>query len=209
MSVNINADTTNGLVLTSDTSGEIKLQSAGADIATVNSSGITMASGKDITGITTGKILQVVQTVYTANKTYSYSSHTWTEITELATTITPSSASSKILIMINFGKIDINANGWVHKLVRNSTDIGVGDLVGSRKQGTFSSNGQGEDGNHVNSISFQYMDSPATTSATTYKTYFAGEGTVLYLNRTANYTNSTDSPHSTNISNMILMEVAG
>lgn len=49
MSVNINADTTNGLVLTSDTSGELKLQSAGADIATVSSSGITMASGKDIT----------------------------------------------------------------------------------------------------------------------------------------------------------------
>jgi len=48
MSVNINADTTNGLVLTSDTSGELKLQSAGADIATVNSSGITMAAGKVI-----------------------------------------------------------------------------------------------------------------------------------------------------------------
>ena len=45
MSVNINADTTNGLVMTSDTSGEIKLQSAGADIATVHSSGITMHSG--------------------------------------------------------------------------------------------------------------------------------------------------------------------
>ena len=48
MSVNINADTTNGLVMTSDTSGELKLQSAGADIATVTSSGITMASGKTI-----------------------------------------------------------------------------------------------------------------------------------------------------------------
>jgi len=48
MSVNINADTTNGLVMTSDTSGELKLQSAGADIATVNSSGITMASGKTL-----------------------------------------------------------------------------------------------------------------------------------------------------------------
>lgn len=46
MSSIINADTTNGVVITSDTSGEIKLQSAGADIATVNSSGITMASGK-------------------------------------------------------------------------------------------------------------------------------------------------------------------
>jgi len=49
MSSTINADTTNGIVITSDTSGEIKLQSAGADIATVNSSGITLATGKDLT----------------------------------------------------------------------------------------------------------------------------------------------------------------
>ena len=191
------------------------IEQDGSTILTVDGSGnISTPNNLTVSGSLSaasggGKILQVVQTVYTANKTYSYSSHTWTEITELATTITPSSTSSKILIMVNFGKIDINANGWVHKLVRNSTDIGVGNSVGNRKQGTFSSNGQGEDGNHVNSISFQYMDSPATTSATTYKTYFAGEGTVLYLNRTANYTDSTDSPHSTNICNMILMEVAG
>ena len=46
MAVTINADTSNGLVLTPDTSGDIKLQSAGTDIATVSSSGITMASGK-------------------------------------------------------------------------------------------------------------------------------------------------------------------
>ena len=48
MSITLNADTTNGLVLTSDTSGEIKLQSAGADIATVDSSGITIAAGKTL-----------------------------------------------------------------------------------------------------------------------------------------------------------------
>lgn len=46
----INSDTTSGVVITSDTSGEIKLQSAGADIATVDSSGITMASGKGLSG---------------------------------------------------------------------------------------------------------------------------------------------------------------
>ena len=48
MSVLINADTSDGLKFTSDTSGEIKLQSAGTDIATVDSSGITMASGKAV-----------------------------------------------------------------------------------------------------------------------------------------------------------------
>ena len=39
MSSTINADTTNGVVVTSDTSGEIKLQSAGADTVTVKSDG--------------------------------------------------------------------------------------------------------------------------------------------------------------------------
>jgi len=48
MSVNINASTTNGLVLTSDTSGELKLQANGADIATVSSTGIAMAAGKTL-----------------------------------------------------------------------------------------------------------------------------------------------------------------
>ena len=48
MSVLINADTSDGLKFTSDASGEIKLQSNGTDIATVDSSGITMASGKTL-----------------------------------------------------------------------------------------------------------------------------------------------------------------
>ena len=48
MSTIINEDTSDGLKFTSDTSGEIKLQSAGADIATVDSSGITMAAGKTL-----------------------------------------------------------------------------------------------------------------------------------------------------------------
>ena len=48
MATTINSNTTDGIVITPDTSGEIKLQSAGADIATVSSTGITMASGKTL-----------------------------------------------------------------------------------------------------------------------------------------------------------------
>lgn len=44
----INADTTNGLKISSDTSGEVKIQSAGSDIVTVNNTGITMAAGKTL-----------------------------------------------------------------------------------------------------------------------------------------------------------------
>ena len=50
MSVNINADTTNGLVLTSDTSGEIKLQSAGTEIASVTANGIDVTGELDVDG---------------------------------------------------------------------------------------------------------------------------------------------------------------
>ena len=50
MATTINADTSDGLKLTADTSGTIDLQSAGTTIATVNSTGLAMASGKTITG---------------------------------------------------------------------------------------------------------------------------------------------------------------
>ncbi len=50
MTTLINADTSDGLKLTSDTSGEIALQSAGTTIATVSSTGLAMASGKTLTG---------------------------------------------------------------------------------------------------------------------------------------------------------------
>lgn len=80
MSVNINADTTNGLVLTSDTSGEIKLQSAGADIATVTSSGITMASGKTLpasalTGTVPSSSVDALSTA--SGSAPSYSARAW------------------------------------------------------------------------------------------------------------------------------------
>lgn len=48
MTVKINADTTNGAVITSDTSGEIELQAGGTKIATVKSTGLEMASGKNL-----------------------------------------------------------------------------------------------------------------------------------------------------------------
>ena len=57
MSSTINADTTNGVVVTSDTSGEIKLQSAGADIATVSSTGIDVTGDFAVSGRLTGALV--------------------------------------------------------------------------------------------------------------------------------------------------------
>jgi hypothetical protein len=63
-----------------------------------------MASGKTIAGITTGKILQVLSTIKT--DTFTVASATYTAVTGLNVTITPSSASSKILVMVQ-----ANVNG--------------------------------------------------------------------------------------------------
>lgn len=50
MAININADTTNGLVITSDNSGEINFQAAGSTVAGVNATGLT-GNGSQLTGI--------------------------------------------------------------------------------------------------------------------------------------------------------------
>ena len=80
MAITFNADTTNGAVITSDTSGEIKLQSAGADIATINSSGITMASGKAVSG---GEIIQNAGPAFSAymTGTQSFTTSILTKVT--------------------------------------------------------------------------------------------------------------------------------
>lgn len=82
MASTINADTSNGLVLTPDTSGEIKLQAGGADIATVTSSGITMASGKTLpasalTGTVPSSSVNALSTATSSTSQPSYSVRAW------------------------------------------------------------------------------------------------------------------------------------
>lgn len=57
MSVNINADTTNGLVLTSDTSGEINLQAGGVTKMSVTSSGVDGTNLINVPAPTTAQVL--------------------------------------------------------------------------------------------------------------------------------------------------------
>ena len=88
MATIINADTSNGLKLTSDTSGIIQLQSGGTTKATVNSSGLTSS----------GHVLQVVETSYKTAATFNVADFTATGVTA---SITPSSSSNKVLVMVN------------------------------------------------------------------------------------------------------------
>jgi len=111
MSVNINASTTNGLVLTSDTSGELKLQANGADIATVDSSGITMASGKGLSG--DGSSLTGIPSLGVGQ--------TWTNVTAsraIATQYTNTTGKPILVVISCTGN---GANGLFGAMVDGST----------------------------------------------------------------------------------------
>lgn len=116
-----------------------------------------------------GQILQVVQAIYSTLA--SSSSSTYAD-TGLTATITPSSATSKVLVMVTHGGVaKTSGNTGVNfKLFRGATDLGVfDDAAGYNATSTTQ---------HVGGVAFNYLDSPATTSATTYKTQFASGANI-------------------------------
>jgi hypothetical protein len=117
-----------------------------------------------------GKVLQVVQGSTTTSTTIATTSMT---DTTLSATITPSSATSKILVLVvQFSRItrdDGFARFMNMDLVR-----GVTGISGYGNEGWgFSSNVNGN-----NPVVLNYLDSPSTTSATTYKTMAAVNGST-------------------------------
>jgi len=199
MSSTINADTTDGVLITSDLSGELKLQSAGTDIVTVSSTGIAMGSGKtlpasaltgtlpaiDGSNLTNlpagGKILQVVQGTKTS--AFTSSSTSWTTVTGLSASITPSSTSSKILVMCSVPYSNHSNTAFI-RLTRGGTVLLQGDSAGSRTRAMAASNDWGSEVN-ADVFSYTYLDSPATTSSITYYPQVKSDaGTTIGVNRT-------------------------
>ena len=205
MSVNINADTTNGLVMTSDTSGEIKLQSAGTDIATVDSSGITMASGKGM--VATGHVLQVLATNKTDTFSGSLVSGGELDITGLSVTITPSSTSSKILVLTSVYGHNATEGGIAYLIHRNGSTIVPADSGGGYGNGITHGGGLGVANSAIPATyTYTVLDSPASTSALTYKIRIFNTTTTtrtMYVNRAASDTRVRGT------SSITVMEIAG
>lgn len=149
--------------------------------------------------------VQVVQTVKT--DTFTTSSATWTDLTGLSASITPSSSSSKVLINISLCFQGDAATQGYAQLVRGSTAIAIGDANGSRVR--FTLNQYVNQVNEARTLSFMFLDSPATTSSTTYKIQLqnqANSGTI-YVNRSTTWAN--DATSGTGISSITLMEISG
>ena len=138
-----------------------------------------------------GKILQVLQTVKTDTFSTTSASGTFVDITGLSVAITPVATSSKILIMIDIRGANAGSNNMQIRTLRGSTVLYVGDAGGgSRLQssaGYFNSNAD-----TVGQLSATFLDSPSTTSATTYKvqTVVGATSGTVFVNRTVNDTNA-------------------
>jgi|21_taG_2_1085346.scaffolds.fasta_scaffold40442_2 hypothetical protein len=140
--------------------------------------GDTLASGVG------GKILQVVQVEKT--DTWTSATNSFVDVTGMSLSITPSATSSKILIL---GHIEIQGGDGVTsqtKLIRDSTDINIGDAASSRTRATWNSSNQSGDIDGGNSLAVCFLDSPNSTSSLTYKISAKNNGTggTIYLNRT-------------------------
>ncbi len=115
------------------------------------------------------RVLQVVNATYGTQTASSSSTYADTGLTA---TITPSSTSSKILVLVNqagCGK-DTGNTYLKLKLLRGATDIAFFEQYGAFTNNTGF--------NSIGSCSTSYLDSPATTSATTYKTQFSSNNNV-------------------------------
>jgi len=116
-----------------------------------------------------GKIGQVVSATKTDTFT-GYSAASWGDVTDLTVSITPAATTSKVFVTANIGYGGSSNFYGGFRFVRDSTAIAIGDAAGSRIQSTMTADVSGSQGPYkFLSSSMSYLDSPSTTSATTYK----------------------------------------
>jgi len=149
------------------------------------------------------RILQVVSTIKT--DTFTTSSTSYTDITGLSVSITPTDANSKVLVIatLNGAGQAAVAEAFI-QLVRDSTPIAIGDTAGTRIRATttFMS-----DATRQVLAGVTYLDSPATTSATTYKLQIqASAAGTVYVNRAGSDTDATT--RSRTVSSITVCEVS-
>ena len=158
--------------------------------------------------ISTGKVLQVKQTVKT--DFFSTTSTSMVDITGFSVSITPSSTSSKVLVMVDIGIMSCsNANGTFINLLRDSTNLtsSSGGGAADTKDAWNAAGGGGMSDNarkYQASPSIKFLDSPSSTSSLIYKCQLSTNGVATsYINRWG-----LNSDHA-GVSTITVMEISG
>lgn len=171
-------------------------------------SGDTGPSIVSASAMPTGSVIQTVSVAKT--DTWTSTSSTWVNVTGLTATITPISASNKILVVASVA-VGINPSYFqMIRLARNGSAILVGDVAGSRIQ----TQGMVYMYNQINPSNAQItwpgtvLDSPASTSALTYSIQMQQiDSATMYVNRLQRDDNASYEPRSA--SSITLMEIKG
>jgi hypothetical protein len=150
---------------------------------------LALAVESTVSGITGGKILQVVSTTKTDTFSASVAGLGETAVTGLTATITPSSATSTVLVMVNVNGCQVTGSYPLlfFRVYRGATEIGSGAAAGSRPTLMGASYVASSDGGTITTAAGHHLDSPASTSSLTYSVYLvnqSGSTQTLGLNRT-------------------------
>ena len=168
-----------------------------------------ISNGKIVSSIQpSGSILQVVQTIVRSTWSVTSPGTTWTDISGMSANITPSSISSRIMVMFTvWSGTSNNTYGRGIRVVRDGSVILTSSATSTSEP------------RHTNSYlaysasqtcdTNTLVDSPSSTSSLTYKLQFVheGTGTTFSLNTPGSITNDGRSAGA--VSTLTLMEIAG
>jgi len=170
------------------------------------------------TGVPTGGgggIIQVKQTVRTDTYSITCNAHTTASSDAIQVQITPTRSDSKVLILVSLHGSsaymgNVCCGSWQGFLMKNGSILVQGDASSNRQRMTMRTGDS--DSNQVEEpLNFNYLDSPATTSAVTYGVRFHNSDNgskVMYLNRSSNDSDSVTTTTRT-VSTITAMEVSG
>ena len=158
------------------------LPDAIVDDGTLATDSVTAAKLKDdaiaVGDLPAGSVLQVVQNALNPSA-YTTTSSSWTVITDMDVTITPTATSSKVLVTFNCGGAIVaaatNQNAIHVRIKRGSTVIRSLVRYGYNRNDDYSSI----------PVFITYLDSPSTTSATTYTIEMMTDAGSMHINRDA------------------------
>ena len=121
-----------------------------------------------------GKVLQVVSTQI--NSVFQTASNSFVDVTGFTADITPSASSSKVLIWLSSVIANSSSSTNRFRLLRGSTDLAPAEDGNGFWEGNISAMG-----NQHMSFQFCFLDSPSTTSATTYKLQTLVDSGTMYV----------------------------
>ena len=166
---------------------------------------VLTSAGVPASAMPAGSVLQVVSTTLTTGFSTAVNSN-FNPVTGLTASITPSSSTSKIMVLVTM-TVGSDTNYVNAQLTKGGSSISgaLATAEGSRSLGTSTAWPSATYGTYA--MAFNYLDSPATTSATTYGVQIGNAGAAtLCINRSQADDNSTLRTRGT--STITVMEIA-